>query len=59
MNGRPGVDDGGADEHAAERVPDEGDPLGHLGDGVREHLVDKALSHRVQAGEGVALQCMA
>ena len=52
----PGVDDGGADEDASERVTHEGDPLRHLGHGVREHLVDEALRHRLQAGERVALQ---
>ena len=52
----PGVDDGRANEDAAERVSHEGDPLRHLGHGVREHLVDQPLRHRFQAGEGVALQ---
>ena len=52
----PGVDDGGADEDAAERVSHEGDPLRHLGHGVRQHFVHEALSHHLQAGERVALR---
>ena len=51
----PGMHDGGAYEDASERVSDEGDPLRHLGHGVRHHLVHEALRHRLQAGEGVPL----
>ena len=52
----PGVDDGRADEDAAERVSHEGDPFRHLGHSMWQNLVDEALRHRLQAREGVALE---
>ncbi len=60
-----GLRNGRADEDAAERVPDEGDASRSAGvsravrlrllPDVAQDLVDQALGHGLEAGEGVAL----